>query len=334
MSDTAVILKRKIQETIARADSYPLLEIIINNLQRGMGSKLRTIFSRPVEVMLDSKEILRFGDYFNTLMFPAILCIFETDRLPGKGLVFMEGSFMENAIEMLLGFPENRDTVREARIPTAIDKKLIMNLVDQCLSELSKCFKNAHGDIGNISFSTIAVETSPQFAMITTEVAPCHVSKFFFDIGEVGYGGRMDIVMPIPMLSPIRRYLEQSFRGDGRGDDSIWKQTIAYAVAKHPITLHGEIDMQNFTLNDIANWQVGDVIELQSDVPPEISLTYRNGAETHLLAKGEIGTSKGRKAIKITDEIVQKFSSNLSQVLLDSNVMVKTKDTKRLKFIN
>jgi flagellar motor switch protein FliM len=121
MSDTAVIIKRKIQETIARADTYPLLEIITNRLQRGIGTRLRTVFSRPVEVMLDSKEILRFGDYFDTLMFPAVLCIFESDRLPGRGLVFMEGRFMENAIEMLLGFPENRDSVREARIPTSID---------------------------------------------------------------------------------------------------------------------------------------------------------------------------------------------------------------------
>ena len=86
MSDTAIIIKRKIQETIARADTYPLLEIITNRLQRGIGTRLRSVFSRPVEVMLDSKEILRFGDYFDTLMFPAVLCIFESDRLPGRGL--------------------------------------------------------------------------------------------------------------------------------------------------------------------------------------------------------------------------------------------------------
>ncbi|MFT6072213.1 MAG: flagellar motor switch protein FliM [Alphaproteobacteria bacterium] len=333
MSDTAVIIKRKIQETIARADNYPLLEIITNSLQRGMGTRLRSIFSRPVEVMLDSKEILRFGDYFDTLMFPAILCIFESDRLPGRGLVFMEGRFMENAIEMLLGFSEDRDANREARIPTSIDKTLIMNLVDQCLSELSNCFKNAHADIGEITFSAIAVETTPQFAMITTEVTPCHISKFFFDIGEAGYGGRMDIVMPIPMLSPIRRYLEQSFRGDGHGDDKIWQQTIAYAVAKHPITLHAEIEMQHITLNDIYDWKVGDMIDLQSDTPPELSLTYRNGKEEHLLAKGDLGTLKNKKAIKITDEIINQFTKDLSDILLESQVMVKTPNTKKLKFI-
>jgi flagellar motor switch protein FliM len=333
MSDTATILKRKIQETIARADSYPLLEIITNRLQRGIGTRLRSVFSRPVEAMLDSKEILRFGDYFDTLMFPAILCIFESDRLPGRGLVFMEGRFMENSIELLLGFPENRDSVREARIPTAIDKTLIMNLVDQCLTELSDCFEKAHADIGKITFSAMAVETSPQFAMITTEIAPCHISKFFFDIGEVGYGGRMDIVLPIPMLSPIRRYLEQSFRGDARGDDSVWKQTMSYAVAKHPITLHAEIDMQHITLNDIHDWKVGDLIDLQSEIPPEISLMYRNGKENHYLAKGEIGTLKNRKAIKITDEIIGKFSEDLADVLLKTKVMVKVKNSKNLKFI-
>lgn len=333
MSNTAVIIKRKIQETIARADNYPLLEIITNRLQRGIGARLRSIFLRPVETMLDSKEILRFGDYFDTLMFPAILCIFESDRLPGRGLVFMEGRFMENAIELLLGFPENRTSAREARIPTSIDKTLIMNLVDQCLAELSLCFEKAHADIGKITFNALAVETSPQFAMITTEVAPCHVSKFFFDIGEAGYGGRMDIVLPIPMLSPIRRYLEQSFRGDGRGDDSVWKQTMAYAVAKHPITLHAEIDMQHITLSDIHDWKVGDLIDLQSEIPPEVSLVYRNGRETHFLAKGEIGTIKNKKAVKITDEVIAEFCDDLSDTLLKTHIMVKIDDSKGLKFI-
>ena len=99
--------------------------------------------------------------------------------------------------------------------------------MDQCLEEMSECFFKAHEEIGEINFTAVAVETSPQFAMITTEVAPCHVSKFLFDIGEAGYGGRMDFVLPIPMLSPIRRFLEQSFKGDRRGDDFIWKQSLS-----------------------------------------------------------------------------------------------------------
>ena len=327
------ILRRKIQETIARADNYPLLEIIANSMQRGIGARLRTIFSRPVEAMLDGKEILRFGDYFDTLMFPAILCIFESDRLPGKGLVFMEGRFMENAIEMLLGFPENNNSVREARTPTSIDKTLIMNLVDQCLQEMSDCFYKAHEEIGEITFTPIAVETSPQFAMVTTEVAPCHVSKFFFDIGEQGYGGRMDIVLPIPMLSPIRRFLEQSFKGDRRGDDSIWKQTLSYAVAKHPITLRGEIETKHFTIDDILNWKVGDLINLQCNIPPEIKMVYHNDIESYDLAIGQMGTLKNNKAIKITDEVIAPFMQELTKDLLETDVYALIDNTPGMKFI-
>lgn len=327
------IIRRKIQETIARADNYPLLEIISNNMQRGIGSRLRTIFSRSVEAMLDGKEICRFGDYFDTLMFPAILCIFESDRLPGKGLVFMEGRFMENAIEMLLGFPENNMGTREARTPTSIDKTLIMNLVDQCLQEMSACFYKAHEDIGEITFTPIAVETSPQFAMITTEVTPCHVSKFFFDIGESGYGGRMDIVLPIPMLSPIRRFLEQSFKGDRRGDDHIWKQTLSYSIAKHPITLRAEIETTQFTVNDICDWQVGDVLNLQSDIPPKVNLVYHNEHESYHLAIGEIGTLKNNKAIKIKDEVIALFMEELTQNLLDTDVYALIDNTPGMKYL-
>lgn len=333
MSDNSTILKRKIQETIARADNYPLLEIIANNMQHSIGAKFRDIFSRSVEAMLDSKSIMRFGDYFDTLMFPAILCIFESDRLPGKGLVFIEGRFMENAIEMLLGFAENNSGVREARTPTSIDKTLIMTLIEQCLVEMSHCFQKAHRDIGEVNFTPLGIETSPQFAMITTEVTPCHVSKLFFDIGESGYGGQMDIVLPIPMLSPIRRFLEQSFQGDRRGDDFTWKQTLSYAVAKHPITLQAEIETTHFSIRDIHNWKVGDVIDLKCDIPPQIKMVYHNGSEKHDLALGNIGTLKNNKAVRITDEVIDAFTQEFKNELLGTDVFVKVKDTKNLRFI-
>ena len=333
MSDTQNAIRRKIQETMARADNYPLLEVITNSMQRGLGSRLRSVFGRSVEAMLDSKEIVRFGDYLNTLMFPAVLCIFESDRLPGKGIIFMEGRFMEDAIEMLLGFPENRDSVREARTPTSIDKTLIMNLADQCLSELSLCFHNAHEDIGEIEFNPVAVETSPQFAMVTTEVSPCHISKFFFDIGENGYGGRMDIVLPIPMLSPIRRFLEQSFRGDRRGDDMVWRQSIAYAIAGHRLTLRAEIETLPMDIEEIRKLKVGDKILLKSDSPPDIKLVYRNDREEETLAVARLGAYKGDKAIKIKDEIAREYVTDLKNVLIDGDIVRKIKNTKELKFL-
>jgi flagellar motor switch protein FliM len=333
MSDNSDAIRRKIQETMARADNYPLLEVITNAVQRGLGARLRSVFNRSVDAMLDSKEIIRFGDYLNTLMFPALLCIFESDRLPGKGIIFMEGRFMEDAIEMLLGFPENRDAVREARTPTSIDKTLIMNLADQCLEELSRCFHNAHEEIGEINFTPLAVETSPQFAMVATEAAPCHVSKFFFDIGENGYGGRMDIVLPIPMLSPIRRFLEQSFRGDRRGDDSVWRRSMAYAIAQHELPLRAEIETVKMEINRVRTFKEGDEIVLRCENPPQISLVLHNGNEAEILATGKLGGLKGDKVFKVTDEIGTKFSEELRDILVESELVRKIPHTKNLKFI-
>jgi flagellar motor switch protein FliM len=91
--------------------------------------------------------------------------------------------------------------------------------------------------------------------------------------------------------------------------------------------------MQHITLNDIYDWKVGDLIDLQSDIPPEVSLVYRNGRETHFLAKGEIGTIKNKKAVKITDEVIAEFCDDLSDTLLKTQIMVKIDDSKGLKFI-
>jgi flagellar motor switch protein FliM len=326
MSTNEKVIRKKIRKTIAKAEAYPLIEVIINNLQGRISQRLRHIFGQSVEGMVEDKGIQRFADYFDTLMFPAILCLFESDKLSGRGLVFMEGRFMEDLIEMLLGFPNNKEQVREARSPTSIDKALIMRTVKECLNELTICLQKASGAIGEINFNPIAVESTPQMAVITAERTPCYVAKIHFDIGEVGYGGRLDIVIPIPMLAPIRKFLTQSFRGDVQGDEASWKQSITYAVSKTRFTMQAELERLQMTVAEINRLEVGSVIPLNAHSSPTVELVYDDGREREVLAEGRLGTWKSMKAVKLTSENFKPFMKDFEEAMFDADLIERNSD--------
>ncbi len=320
------ILRKKIKKTIARAEGYPLLEVIMNDFHGRLAHRLRHVFGQPVEILVEEKGIKRFGEYFDTLMFPAVLCIFEADTLSGKGLVFMEGRFMEDVVEMLLGFPTGRDSngtanTREARTPTSIDKTLLARMVKICLDELSACMERCNKMIGRIHFKPTVVESSPQMAIITAERTPCYVAQFNFDVGEYSYGGRLDIVLPIPLLAPIKRYLTQSFRGDVQGDDNAWKRSISHAVSKLPFVMRANLEALTMSVAEVSRLQPGSVIPLHCIGAPMVSLVYEDKEGTEVLARGKLGMQRGYKALKIQHERIQRFTREMAENLCSADLV-------------
>ena len=72
---------------------------------------------------------------------------------------------------------------------------------------------------------------------------------------------------------------------------------------------------------------------MKCDIPPEVTVAYRNEIEKYELAKGYIGQYKGNKAVRLTDEVIQPFMEDLTSELLETDVFVKIKDTPEMKFI-
>ena len=315
------IIRKKIKKTIARAEGYPLLEVIINDFHGRLAHRLRHVFGQPVEMLIEEKGIKRFGEYFDTLMFPAVLCIFEADTLSGKGLVFMEGRFMEDVVEMLLGFPNLQEGGREARAPTSIDKMLVSRMVKICLDELSSCMERCNKMIGRVHFKPTAVESSPQMAVITAERTPCYVARFNFDIGEHGYGGRLDVVLPIPLLAPVRRYLTQTFRGDVQGDDAAWKRSISYAVSRTPFVMRADLEAMHMTVAEISRLKPGMSLPLHCAGAPKVSLVYEDREGREVLAKGRLGIRKGYKAVKIEQERIGVFTREIAENLTSADLV-------------
>ena len=315
------IIRKKIKKTIARAEGYPLLEVIMNDFHGRLAHRLRHVFGQPVEIITEEKGIKRFGEYFDTLMFPAVLCIFEADTLAGKGLVFMESRFMEDVVEMLLGFPNLRESGREARAPTSIDKVLVSRMVKICLDELSGCMERCNKMIGRVHFKPTAVESSPQMAVITADRTPCYVARFHFDIGEYGYGGRLDVVLPIPMLAPVRRYLTQSFRGDVQGDDATWKRSISYAVSRTTFQMRADLEAMQMSVAELSRLKPGMCLPLHTSGMPKVSLVYEDHEGREVLAEGRLGVSKGFKAVKIEKERIGAFTQEIADNLTAADLV-------------
>ena len=91
--------------------------------------------------------------------------------------------------------------------------------------------------------------------------------------------------------------------------------------------------LKDYTIQDVHDWKVGDIIPLHYNHESNITLTYRNENETYTLAKGMVGQQKNKKAIKVSDEVMHIFLEDLTKVLIETDVYTKINATNALTYV-
>src|SRR3974390_1114009 len=115
-----------IDSAMVSYERLPMLEIIFDRLVRLMTTSLRNFTSDNVEVSLDRITSVRFGDYLNSILLPAILAVFKAEEWDNFGLFTVESSLIYSMIDVLLGGRRGTSVIRiEGRPYTTIETSLV-----------------------------------------------------------------------------------------------------------------------------------------------------------------------------------------------------------------
>lgn len=320
------VIRGKISKTIDRFERYPLLDIVWDQLIRRLMQRLAHVYGVSVEAQVMSKDILRFGQYMEDLPYPALLCVFQAREWHDLGLVVIDGGIAEANLEFLLGGDAEAAFDPEPRNATHLDKALARQLVNAVLAELGEAFTGARTEIGHVTMQCERIETSPQFATITRPQTPVFLARIQVDIGEAGRSGQIDVLLPMPMLEPIRRYLTEAYRGDQKTNDLVWARHITTALMAHPLPIDAELERLTVTLDRVMDWQVGDLLPLAADANTPVELHIRDvGGHTTVLS-GKLGALRGNKAIKLLSDTAQAFGQPFGALAEDLGVEMTASD--------
>ncbi len=294
-------LRKKIARTSAKPSEYPLLDTIFDAFVVRASRTTRQLYGVATEVVQKETKIVRFGEFSGELQQPCLLGVVEIPEWSDTALAILDGMMVENMIELMLGASVEEPLEYEARTPTSLDRDLAVRAVNLMLADLAMSFTSANSEIGSVSMRCRRTETRPKFAAITRDSAPVLVARFGISLGTAGRSGVFSLVIPLAAFEPVRRQLQQTFRGDQRRNDRIWMRHIAAALIETPIDMTAELIRQHMSVAQIHHWSIGDVIPLEVSCRPEISLRIDGFKDPEPLMAGQLGRWRGHKGVRITE---------------------------------
>jgi flagellar motor switch protein FliM len=287
-------------------EHYPLLDLVFEDLALGMGSAIGQFLGEGAEVGWEASSVTRFADHCEAIEPGSVFGIFRIAEWDGEGLVAMDTRLVDTAVEALLGGGHLASTTTGPREPTMVDRTIAGRFMRLVLDELARAFGRIDQSIGPLFGKLVRLERNVR--LLTVARREEMVAKATFQVvpGAGEGGGSFDLLLPYSTLQPVRRKL-LSAQPSGKPQVEEPESSPMLAILPGtPLTLHAVVDHLTLSLADIAQWREGTLLPLgvAAEAP---TILYGEKEEGPGLGRkmfaGRLGTSQGRKAVRILEVI-------------------------------
>jgi flagellar motor switch protein FliM len=276
------------QDRIVRG-RMPTLDVINERFARNFRTSLLSILRRSPVVSVEGVQVLKFGEYAQTLLMPSSINLIKVSPLRGSALVVFNPKLVFSLVDCFFGGDGRFHTKIEGRDFTDTEMRIVRKVLDITFEGL----KEAWELVMPIDFQYLNSEINPQFANIVSPSEVVVVSSFHIDI-DAG-AGYLQIAMPYSMLEPIRELLDSSNPGDASEKDSRWSARLQEEIKTAKVRLTSTLTTADMTLRDIVQMKPGDVFGIEM---PE---TVLGRVEQVPVFRAKFGASRGNCALKVVE---------------------------------
>ena len=271
----------------------PILEIIYERFIRQFRVSLSNSLRKISTISMISTDLLKFGEFVNTLPIPSCMCIMRFNELRGPAIIVFESKLAYAIIDSYFGGTDRPFTKIEGKEFTSIELSFMRRVMDMAITDLEEAWAPVH----RIDAQYLRTEINPQFVGV---VPPSDVIiATTFEVEFESASGTIMVVIPYSTIEPIKQKLSSSFQSENDMVDTLWTKAlhghIQTATADAIVKL-GEAEM---TIGDLVNLQVGDIVPLNQEVSGEIDLLVEGVVKMKCL----IGNYKGNRAVQITRRV-------------------------------
>ena len=275
-------------------ERLPMLEVVLDRLERLLSTSVRNFTSENVEISLDAITARRFGSFMESIPLPAMIGVFKAVEWDNYGLITVDSPMIYSIVDVLLGGGRSAVPFRvEGRPYSTIEAALVERLMRLILQDLTTAF----APVSPVSFRFERIETTPRFATIATHSNACVAFKLKIELQE--RGGNVEFLLPYATLEPARDKLLQMFMGEKFGRDPIWEHHLAKEVWATRIDLEAVLDEQTISLAEVMRLEVGSVLQLGAR--PDSRIALRSGGIT--LMYGHMGRVGEHIAVCVDEKL-------------------------------
>ena len=268
---------------------FPAFDMINGRFCVSFAASLAALVRTMVNVSVDSVGMVTFQKFHQSLPLHPSLHIFRMEPLKGHSVVVLESRLAFNLIECYFGGKASEEVKVDGREYTAIENRMIQNVIRVCLEDFAQAWKPIH----EVSMTYVRSETNPQFAGIALPTDLVAITSFNVELD--GMAGLMNMCTPYSTIEPIREKLRSGFPGDELNVDEGWKKHLREGIRGIMVEVVAELGTARITGHELLRLKVGNVIQLEQ------------GVNEHLVAKVEgvpmlkvrPGARSGNNAIKV-----------------------------------
>ncbi|KEY91526.1 flagellar motor switch protein [Candidatus Photodesmus blepharus] len=278
------------QDRIVRG-RMPTLELINERFTRHLRISLFNMLRKTAEVSINGVQMVKFGEYQNTLYVPTSLNMVRFRPLKGTALVTMEARLVFILVENFFGGDGRFHARIEGREFTPTERRIIQLLLKIIFAD----YKEAWSPVMEVEFEYLDSEVNPSMANIVSPTEIIVVSSFHIEVD--GGGGDFHIVMPYSMVEPIREILDAGVQSDKMETDIRWSSALREEIMDVPVNFRVNLLDQDISLRDLMELQVDDIIPITM---PEYATMFIEELPTFRVKMGRVGENM---AIKISEKI-------------------------------
>lgn len=297
------------QDRIVRG-RMPTLELINERFARHMRISLFNMLRKTAEVSINGVQMLKFGEYQNTLFLPTSLNMVRFRPLKGTALITMEARLVFILVENFFGGDGRFHSRIEGREFTPTERRVIQMLLKLVFED----YKDAWSPVMKVEFEYLDSEVNPAMANIVSPTEVIVVSSFHIELD--GGGGDFHVVMPYSMVEPIRELLDAGIQSDKMDDTDLrWSKALQDEVMDVEVKLTAKLLEIKLSLRDMMELQAGDVIPVKM---PDACTVYIEELPTF---RAKMGQANDNLAIKITEKLKRPDVAKSDLVLLEENTV-------------
>lgn len=276
------------QDRIVRG-RMPALERTNERFARQLRSGLRGLLRRGVDANYDGMQILKFGEYFNSLFVPTSINVVRLHPLPGLAMVVMDARLVFLLVDNFFGGGRFHAKV-EGREFTPAENLVVDRVLECVFAELAK----AWGGLTQITPQLVQKEMTPDAASVhnANDIAVISTFGIEFDVS----GGKLQLVVPYGMIEPIKDLLDRSAVAEADARDNRWEAALKENIRDARVDLVCKVAETEVSLRDVIDLEVGDVIPID---PPQPVLR----ANDIPLFQVRLGSLKGNLALQVVKKI-------------------------------
>jgi flagellar motor switch protein FliM len=270
----------------------PNYDLLLDNLARNLGYTLANKLQRAAHVKRHNLQVQEFDDYLQGFSGQGVMGLVDLSPLKKGAIWFIDGSISFLLLEILLGGAEMKP-MQLSRSLTAIEVSLIRGVLQEACADLNKAF----APITELNSTLQRVVIDPRMAAIVPPDTEMLVADFVVKIDKLQ--GQLQLAVPYPSLEPLK----EKFRGDisSSGVKGLWRSQLQQELLGMEATVGASFAPVELTIGDILNFQVGDVIDLNSDPRSPLFVTVEGRAKFF----GLVGSRGGNKAVRITSRLTE-----------------------------